>query len=138
MDLNHHVPSSIHFYNNGILKQSSKRIQNNTGIVLFSLEGDIDAKILIGFNDEDLFKDDKILEISNIIASKFVSSIVDTGGLSIELSPPTYLDAEERAFKALFIASQNYVSYEYKYELESQHKNSLIQLVYIPIPGGTG
>lgn len=136
MELKHHVPHQIQLYNQGFLKATQARIQKTTGLVQFTLDGDIDAKLLVGFEDEELFHQDMVLEIANIVASKFVSSLYDADGLLIELSPPAYLDAEEKAYKSLFVVAKNYASYEFQFA-STRRKPTTIQIVYIPITGGT-
>lgn len=100
MELNSHLPTAFDFYGLGQVKKTSSIPRQTAGITKVTVSGDIDGTILVRF---DVLPDDTslCLELTNILSAKIVNSLYDADGLLVELSPPAYVDAEEKAYDSL-------------------------------------
>lgn len=138
-----HFARSIDFFGLGIAVLMPHPVPpsacaDSTFLVAFQVTGDEQGFCAVAFNHLPATEDDKsmILELANILASKFVTQFADTTCSNIMISPPLHVAAGEqrhRYLNSLFLAAGPNDAIVRRYEYSGLPRASTrIHLAYLP------
>ncbi len=136
MGLSTHLPEAFDFYSLGHIKLTQTPPTASACMTKVLITGDLDATVLIRFDT--LPSDASMcLELTNLLTAKIVNSMCDAGGLFLELSPPAFIDAEEKAYESLLplfkVSGSMPGSARRSYQLGGTNNlNIKMELVYLP------
>ncbi len=110
-EVSQYFPKQFNFFNLGMLLEVSKKPSYSaTQVILFQLSGDEDGWCIVTVKSK--FKlmleaQSMVVEIANILVSKFVNYLVDSTGVFIEMSSPRLVDLEHKPQNYLTLALKN-------------------------------
>lgn len=158
---NNFFPKKFDFFNVGQITRKNVRktlLNQIAATVVFKIKGDENGLCAVCFESLPTNNNTKvtpfsfeernsmIIELSNILVSKFVNSMSEYYDSQIEISPPMFIQHEEFKYRHLFGAIRNAVlnpkiketpnTIVKSYEFGNKKNNINLALIYIHSPEG--
>lgn len=139
--MNRAFPERFEFFHYGQVERAAPHpspYQASPFVVIFKVTGDEVGHCVVAFDTapENAEQESMVIELANVMASKFVTQLSGLNGLLIGLSPPSVLKNGEKRHRSLLRLVQDAVTYHYEFTEGSGRRG--LRMTYLPSRAGNG